>query len=47
MCVDDFRVQKRVRDLMELELPAIANCPIWVLGTKLSPSGRLENALNC
>lgn len=47
MCVGDFRVQKRVTDLMELVWQAIVNCPTWMLGTKPTSSGRVANALPC
>lgn len=30
-----------------LELQAILSHLLWVLGTKLAPSGRLESTLNC
>lgn len=43
MCVcalcSDFKVQKRddLMDPLELDLQAVVNCQMWMLGTKLSP----------
>jgi hypothetical protein len=44
-CVGTCGDQKRVLDLLELELQVVMNHPIWVLGTKLGSPGRAARAL--
>ena len=44
--VDAHRGQKRVSDLLELELQAVVNSPLWVLGTELWSSARAANVLD-
>ena len=44
MCEGVHRSQKRVLDLLELELQAVVSCPTWILGTELRSSVRAANA---
>jgi len=37
--------QKRASDPLELELQAVVNCPIWVLGATLEASARGASTL--
>lgn len=46
VCADDQRGQKRVLDLLVLELQAVVCCPTWVPETELRPSGRPAHTLN-
>lgn len=40
VCAGTWRSQNRASDPLELELPAVVGCPIWVLRNELRSSGR-------
>lgn len=45
-CVMCYEGQKRVPDLLELELQTVVSHPVWVLGTELRSSVRAAIVLN-
>jgi hypothetical protein len=46
MYIDAFGSQTRSFGPLEVELQTFVNCLMWMLGTKLRISGRVDSAFN-
>lgn len=47
VCTGACRGQKLAQNSLELGLPEIVSCPMWVLEIELLSSARLASFLNC